>query len=344
MPRLFLSESCAPTYDLSDDPSRSSVDGPLPTTPGLDVQSLRVNKADLPTRGRSPRPRHLSANSQPALSQQMKRLEQRLGVTGDWSRVGRSVRLTEAGRVHCRQRSVGDDRRWMPRQGEISRASAACARGGVRLVAFPAASPTVGAAPAHGSRRAAPPASGLTYVEAEPPEADVARAARIALTIALTFSYPGDQRRPARLEAARRTRLCAPVGADDLLAVRSPRGNPAGARERVRGRRTWPNENWIAGCPRSARSSARALRTGRHSSRRMGSRPTHRVVARRGARRPRDTAVATLPAHGGGVVPRSGPASSPVRSRTPRGAHAPCPSPPTALERVPAVAHRARGR
>jgi DNA-binding transcriptional LysR family regulator len=208
--------------------------------PEFDVQTLRVIKA-IADEGSITAAAASLGYSQPALSQQMKRLETRLGVPVI-ERVGRSVRLTEAGRVLARH-APAVTTALDAAAGELAELRGLRA-GRVRLVAFPSASPSVvprlltDLAEHH-------PGITITYVEAEPPEA-VEAVREDRADIALTFSYQGDRDDPHGSSAS--GLAVRAVGADDLLAV-LPEGHPAGAGERVRVA-DLADENWIAGCPR----------------------------------------------------------------------------------------------
>lgn len=208
--------------------------------PEIDVQTLRVIKA-IADEGSITAAAASLGYSQPAVSQQIKRLEKRLGVAVI-ERVGRSVRLTEAGRVLARH-APAVTTALDAAAGELAELRGLRA-GRVRLVAFPSASPTV--VPRLLTDLAAHhPGITITYVEAEPPEA-VEAVREDRADIALTFSYPGDRDDPHGSSAS--GLAVRAVGADDLLAV-LPAGHPAGADERVRVA-DLADENWIAGCPR----------------------------------------------------------------------------------------------
>jgi DNA-binding transcriptional LysR family regulator len=208
--------------------------------PEFDVQALRVVRA-IADEGSITAAAASLGYSQPALSQQMKRLEQRLGVPVI-ERVGRSVRLTEAGRVLARH-APAVTTALDAAAGELAELRGLRA-GRVRLIAFPSASPTV--VPRLLSDLAEHhPAITITYVEAEPPEA-VEAVREDRADIALTFSYPGDRDDPHGPSA--RGLAVNAVGSDDLLAV-LPEGHPAAAGERVEVSEL-ADENWIAGCPR----------------------------------------------------------------------------------------------
>lgn len=206
----------------------------------LDVQSLRLVKA-VADEGSITAAAAALGYSQPAISQQLKRLEERLGVAVV-ERVGRTVRLTEAGRIlsrHAPAVTTALD----AAAGELAELRGVRS-GRVRLVAFPSASPSVlprllaDLAQRH-------PGLAVTFVEAEPPEA-VAAVREDRADVALTFSYPGDRSDPHRLSA--RGLAVRTVGTDDLLAV-LPAGHPAAAAGRVE-LADLAAEDWIAGCPR----------------------------------------------------------------------------------------------
>lgn len=208
--------------------------------PEFDVQALRVVRA-IADEGSITAAAASLGYSQPALSQQMKRLEQRLGVPVI-ERVGRSVRLTEAGRVLARH-APAVTTALDAAAGELAELRGLRA-GRMRLVAFPSASPTV--VPRLLSDLAEHhPGITITYVEAEPPEA-VEAVREDRADIALTFSYPGDRDDPHGSSA--RGLAVRAVGSDDLLAV-LPEGHPAAAGERVEVAEL-ADEKWIAGCPR----------------------------------------------------------------------------------------------
>lgn len=206
----------------------------------VDVQSLRVLKA-IADEGSLTAAAAALGYSQPAVSQQVKRLEQRLGLAVI-ERAGRRVRLTEAGRVLARHASAVTSA-LDAAAGELAELQGLRA-GRVRMVGFPSASP--GVIPRLladlGERR---PGITITYVEAEPPEA-VAAVREDRADIALTFSYPGDRSDPHGASA--RGLSVRTIGTDDLVAV-LPEGHPAAAAAAV-DVSLLADENWIAGCPR----------------------------------------------------------------------------------------------
>jgi DNA-binding transcriptional LysR family regulator len=159
-------------------------------------------------------------------------------------RVGRSVRLTEAGRVLARH-APAVTTALDAAAGELAELRG-LRSGRVRLVGFPSASPTV--VPRLLADLAADhPGVTITYVEAEPPEAVMAVREDRA-DIALTFSYPGDRDDPHGSSAS--GLQVRAIGTDDLLAV-LPVGHPAAtAPGGVLDVAALAGENWIAGCPR----------------------------------------------------------------------------------------------
>lgn len=212
----------------------------LEDEPEFDVRALRVVKA-IADEGSITAAAAALGYSQPAISQQLKRLERRLGVAVV-ERAGRSVRLTAAGRILARH-APAVTTALDAAAGELAELRG-LRSGRVRLVAFPSASPTlVPRLLADLSARHA--GISVTYVEAEPPEA-VAAVREDRADIALTFSYPGDRDDPHGSSA--RGLAVHTVGTDDLVAV-LPRGHAASGAEVV-DVTTLADEDWIAGCPR----------------------------------------------------------------------------------------------
>lgn len=206
----------------------------------FDVQSLRVVKA-IADEGSITAAAAALGYSQPAISQQLKRLEQRLGVPLV-ERVGRTVRLTEAGRILARH-APAVTTALDAAAGELAELRGLRA-GRVRLVGFPSASPTI--VPRLLADLATHHAGvTVTYLEAEPPEA-VEAVREDRADIALTFSYPGDRDDPHGSSA--RGLSVREIGRDDLLAV-LPAGHPAATADGI-DVSVLSGEKWIAGCPR----------------------------------------------------------------------------------------------
>lgn len=208
--------------------------------PGFDVHTLRVVRAIADT-GSLTGAATLLGYSQPALSQQMRRLEQRLGMPVV-ERAGRRMRLTQAGQIlarHAPSVATALD----AAAGELAQLRG-IGTATVRLAGFPSASPTI-VPRVLGLLGVESPGLQLTYVEAEPPEA-VSAVRHDEADVALTFSYPGDRGDPHRASA--RGLSVTAIGGEDLLLV-LPAGHAAARRARV-DIAALADEAWIAGCPR----------------------------------------------------------------------------------------------
>lgn len=212
----------------------------MPDDALLDLTDLRVIRA-IAEEGSITAAAAALGYSQPAVSQQVRRTELRLGLPVV-ERVGRTVRLTDAGRVLARH--AGDvERTLTAAAGELAELRG-LQSGRVRLVAFPSASPTIVPRILADLAELSPGLT-VTFVEAEPPEA-VAAVREGRADIALTFSYPGDRDDPHGASAhglAVRT-----VGSDDLLLV-VPADHRLADRDAV-DLAELAGEEWVAGCPR----------------------------------------------------------------------------------------------
>lgn len=180
--------------------------------------------------------------SQPAISQMVRRLEQRTG-TVLVERIGRSVRLTEAGQVLARH-SVPVLAALAAAEEEVA-AIAGLRAGRVRLMAFPSASATlVPKALAH-VRREHPKVS-ISFAEAEPPESLASlRAGECDLAVA--FVHEGDDLGVCGdegLEGFVTTHLL-----DDEVRLAVPATHPLAGSGEVHVA-DLADETWIAGCPR----------------------------------------------------------------------------------------------
>ena len=177
----------------------------------FDVRDLTLVRA-IADRGSITAAANALGMSQPAVSQQLHRLEHRVGLPLV-ERVGRGVRLTEAGRIMSRHAPAVTTA--LDAATEELDDLRGLRTGRVRLMGFPSASPTLlPLVLAH--LRENQPGVSVTYVEAEPPEA-VAAVREGTADVALTFSYPGDSADPHRSTAqglSVRT-----VGRDDLVLV-----------------------------------------------------------------------------------------------------------------------------
>ena len=179
--------------------------------------------------------------SQPAVSQMVRRLEQRTG-TVLVDRVGRSVRLTEAGSVLARHASAVLGA--LDAAEEEVAAIAGLRAGRVRLAAFPSASATL-VPKALALVKARFPDILVTFTEAEPPESLAAlRAGECDLAVA--FSYAGTDlgRGEEDLDAFVTRHLLD----DEVLLALSP--NHPLAHADVVDIAELKNEQWIAGCAR----------------------------------------------------------------------------------------------
>jgi DNA-binding transcriptional LysR family regulator len=212
----------------------------------LDLQSVRIVRAISETGSITAAAKTLGY-SQPAISQHLQRTEARLGLALV-ARVGRSVRLTEAGSLlatHALAITSAMD----AAEGDLADL-AGLRTGMVRLAAFPTASSTIvprllaTLADRH-------PGIRVTYVEAEPPEA-VQGLRDGSIDLAITFSYPGDRNDPHG--DASRGLSALPLFADEMAVVLPAghalaRGGGAGGVGSLDVAEL-SGERWIAGCPR----------------------------------------------------------------------------------------------
>ncbi|WP_445996510.1 LysR family transcriptional regulator [Okibacterium fritillariae] len=209
----------------------------------LDSQTLRVVRAIADTGSITAAAARLGY-SQPAVSQTVRRLEQRLGMPV-LTRVPRGALLTEAGDILARHAATV--LRSIDSAAEELAELAGLRTGWVRIAAFPSASSTI--VPRLIERMSADyPGLRFRYIEAEPPEAVQAVRDHTA-DIALTFSYPGDPDDPHGASAAGLT--ATPLWREDMILILrrdagaglSPDASPL-ALDSLAG------AGWIAGCPR----------------------------------------------------------------------------------------------
>lgn len=206
----------------------------------LDLQTVRVVR-QIAEHGSLTAAAAALGYSQPALSQQLRRFEERTGIALV-ERVGRGIRLTQSGRVLARH-AHGVATALEAAAGELAEIRG-LRSGRVRLVAFPSASATL-VPRLIADLGAAHPGIAVTYIEAEPPEAVAAvRADRADL--AITFSYPGDRDDPHRASARG---LDVRAFGDESMRLVLPTGHPAAASDVV-DLASLGEEPWIAGCPR----------------------------------------------------------------------------------------------
>jgi DNA-binding transcriptional LysR family regulator len=179
--------------------------------------------------------------TQPAISQMVRRLEQRTG-TVLVERVGRNVRLTEAGQVLARH--AGPVLAALDAAEEEVAAIAGLRSGRVRLMAFPSASATLVPRALSLVKERFPEVS-ISFTEAEPPESIAAlRAGDCDLAVAFTYAGTDVTRGAEDLDAFVTTPL---IDDDVRLAVNRRHGV---AEREVVDLAELSGEPWIAGCPR----------------------------------------------------------------------------------------------
>ncbi|MEU8955413.1 LysR family transcriptional regulator [Streptomyces sp. NPDC048518] len=175
--------------------------------------------------------------TQPAITQQMKALERSVG-TPLFTRVGRRMRLTEAGEALSRHAGIilDDISAAQQQMNAITRLRS----GRVRVCAFPSANATL--IPEALARLASGhPGVRVELLEDEPPES-LRRVVRGECDITLAFTYPGlHDEVPAELAEI-------PL-MEDQLTVLLPAGHRM-ARQRSVKLAELAEERWIAGCPR----------------------------------------------------------------------------------------------
>ncbi|MFC5722773.1 LysR family transcriptional regulator [Streptomyces gamaensis] len=175
--------------------------------------------------------------TQPAVTQQMKALERAVG-TPLFVRVGRRMRLTEAGEAMARHAEVILESLTAAQQqmSAITRLRA----GRVRVCAFPSASATL--LPEAVARLAADhPGVRVELLEGEPPDS-LRRLSRGECDITLAFTYPGlHEHIPDEMVEI-------PL-LEDQLTILMPIGHPLARRRAVK-LADLEGERWIAGCLR----------------------------------------------------------------------------------------------
>lgn len=205
----------------------------------IDAAGLRVMKA-IADEGSFTGAATALGYSQPAISQMVRRLEQRLG-TVLVERVGRSIRLTEAGAVLARHATpvlTALD------QAEDEVAAIAGLRAGrVRLMAFPSSSSTL-LPRALAQMQQQHPDVKVTFTEAEPPES-LAALRDGECDLAVAFAYAGtDVARGEDLDGLTTYPLL-----EDPVRVALPPGHRLADAEVVP-LEELAADTWIAGCPR----------------------------------------------------------------------------------------------
>ncbi|KUJ70017.1 transcriptional regulator [Streptomyces albus subsp. albus] len=211
----------------------------------IEARHLRVLRTVAGTGSFSAAARELGC-TQPAVSQQMKALEQSVG-TPLLVRGGREMRLTEAGQALVRH-AAGILAGLTAAEEEVA-AIAGLRAGRVRLVSFPSGSSTL-VPTALAALRAAHPGTRVSLVEAEPPRsAELLRAGDCE--IALAFRYPEVRGSDPSAEAEWDDLVVRPLLADRLVGV-VPEGHRLAGADAV-GIAELAGEPWIAGCPRCRR-------------------------------------------------------------------------------------------
>lgn len=180
--------------------------------------------------------------SQPAISQMVRRMEQRLG-TVLVERFGRQVRLTEAGLVLARHATTVLAA--LDTAEEEVAAIAGLRAGRVRLMAFPSSSATLVPKALAMVRRQFPEVT-VTFSEGEPPQSLAAlRSGECDIAVAFAYEgmdlagYHGDD-----LDVFVTTKLL-----EDEVRLVVPASHPLAQHETAR-MEDVAQEAWIAGCPR----------------------------------------------------------------------------------------------
>ncbi|WP_426560770.1 LysR family transcriptional regulator [Angustibacter sp. McL0619] len=206
----------------------------------IDVNALRVVRA-IGDEGGFTAAANALGYSQPAVSQLVRRLEQRIG-TPLVERHGRSVRLTEAGQVLARH-AVTVQAALDTADEEIA-AITGLRAGRVRVMAFPSSSASV-VPRALADLRARHPGLQVTFSEGEPPQS-LAALRSGECDVAVAFTYPGTG---AGRDVDDLAGLLTVPLLDDELHVVLPADHPLADQRRI-GLDQLRDQPWIAGCPR----------------------------------------------------------------------------------------------
>ncbi|MFK5584999.1 LysR family transcriptional regulator [Serinicoccus sp. LYQ131] len=206
----------------------------------LDAAGLRVMRA-IAEQGSFTAAATSLGYTQPAVSQMVRRLEQRAG-TVLVERIGRTVRLTEAGQLLATRAADILDR-LDAAEAEMT-AIAGLQAGRVRLMAFPSSSATL-VPRALARLRESHPAVTVQFSEAEPPESLAAvRAGSVDLAVA--FAYEGTD--AGRGEDDLSGLVVLDVLVDPVMLV-LPREHELAGQDEV-DLADLSADRWIAGCPR----------------------------------------------------------------------------------------------
>ncbi|MEO6997771.1 MAG: LysR family transcriptional regulator [Terracoccus sp.] len=214
----------------------------------IDAAGLRVMKA-IADEGSFTSAANALGFTQPAISQMVRRLEQRTG-TVLVERYGRQVRLTEAGNVLARH-AVGVLAALDAAQEEIT-AIAGLRAGRVRLMAFPSSSATLVPQALAIVKRNHPDLT-VTFTEGEPPQSLAALRAGDC-DIAIVFVYGGDSGNDddtgatGELEEDLSLLVTRRLLVDEVRLV-VPRSHPL-ADKPAATMADFSSDDWIAGCTR----------------------------------------------------------------------------------------------
>ena len=180
--------------------------------------------------------------TQPAISQQMRALERRVG-TVLFTRVGRQMRLTEAGEILAR--AATQVLAGLQAAEEQVAAVAGLRAGHVRLAAFPSASATLVPRAVAGLTQRSPGLR-VSLVDAEPPQS-LPLLRRGECDVVLAFSY-SDVDADAGADAGGLADLLEYPLLNDPLHFLLPASHPGAKRRSVKIAEL-AGERWIAGCP-----------------------------------------------------------------------------------------------
>ncbi|MER7763135.1 LysR family transcriptional regulator [Streptomyces sp. NPDC097619] len=206
----------------------------------IEARHLRVLRAVAATGSFSAAARELGC-TQPAVSQQMKALEQSTG-TPLLIRTGREMRLTQAGEALVRH-AAGILAGLTAAEEEVA-AIAGLRAGRVRLVSFPSGSSTL-VPTALAALREAHPGTRVSLVEAEPPRSvEMLREGDCDVALAFRYSGAADPAEWADL-------VVRPLLTDKLVGL-LPEGHRLSGEGRV-AMAELAGDPWIAGCPRCRR-------------------------------------------------------------------------------------------
>ncbi len=206
----------------------------------IDAPALRVIRA-IDTEGSYTAAAASLGYTQPAISQMVRRLEQRLG-TALVEKRGRAVHLTEAGVILARHAATVLGA--LDAAEEEVAAIAGLRSGRVRLMAFPSASATL-VPRALALLKSRFPDVTITFTEAEPPES-LAALRSGDCDLAVAFSYEGTDvgRGEESLDGFVTTHLL-----DDEVRLAVSKDHRVAGESRV-ALKDLTDETWVAGCPR----------------------------------------------------------------------------------------------